>query len=111
MVFLWGLSQIKLYNIYSMSYYEDYFALNHPIIKTENPTWTIREITNEIGKRWSLQNMRIGKFNENLCVMYSSRKILIDYCGKYNELKLYLESYQIKYGSEALLKLAETMSI
>ena len=92
-----------------MTSYQDFFVATHPTIKTENPTWTPQEITTEIGKRWSLQTMTIGQQGENICIKYSTRKILIDSCGKYNELKLYLESYRTKYGPEKLLKLADAI--
>ena len=94
-----------------MATYEEYFVGIHPIIKAENPTWTVKEISTEIGKRWSLQNMRIGQFAENVCVMYSSRKILIDPCGKPDELKSYLESYKSKHGSEKFLNLVESIQL
>lgn len=93
-----------------MNSYNEFFVQQHPGIKAANPTWTPQQITTEIGRRWSLQQMSVSLTGDTIIVIYAKKKYTVDGCSKGRELCLFLEAYREKKGHEALLKLVEMLT-
>lgn len=94
----------------TVNVYNEYFVQQHPSIKATNPTWTPQQITTEIGRRWSLQQMSISQTGDQITITHAKTKYKLDGCGKGTELRLYLEAYRAKNGDESFLKLVEKLS-
>jgi hypothetical protein len=91
--------------------YQEFFVIYQKIVKEENPDWTPQQVVTEIGKLWSLQKLSIREEGGNVCISFAKKKIIIDSCGFPSALRLYLESYKQKHGSQQLLNLAEAIKI
>ena len=89
--------------------YQQYFVDIHPTIQAENPNWSPQQITTEIGRRWSLEQMELVVKQDTIIIRHKNKKVLLDACGKPQELKAYLDAYRAKYGHTALLNLVDNL--
>lgn len=89
--------------------YQQYFVDIHPTIQAENPTWSPQQITTEIGRRWSLEQMEVLVKQDTVVIRHKNKKIVLDGCGVAGALKLYLDGYRAKYGHEALYNFVDIL--
>lgn len=89
--------------------YIKFLKEQHPIVKAANPTLEPKEIITKVGHLWSLIQMTIEIKNDHVLVTHKNKKVLLDGCGKPNELKSYLDGYRAKYRHEALYNLVDNL--